>query len=348
MLCRESLTLLPFPPTARRCRNLPSGGTPPCVVPFLGEEEGKTEEKKKWGPSCCHTPGQTMMMTMLHLPTLPSLPLTFFSPPLEERAHTQRKPVYCFWLPLLTFFVLFLLLLVFVALPLLNLLEHCYSLFFVFLCMIGAYAFVRETTSASNLSLSLYFLCRKHGASVTFLEFKPRRALRPSFKPVISLSLLCCHWFVNKRVPNEKKGKGTDVGMCIACHLHEGCRFSQVWGKVCGAVCLLLVDCACPSKEAQHFREERRKMGPPLFALCAAVFFTDAMPFARGRWLQVPFLPSSLFSSPNFVSPHVLSLSTVPLVFTLLSSSSLFACSSSSFVRSLPSQLFFVYIGNTA
>lgn len=195
---------------------------------------------------------------------------------------------------------------------------------------------------------------------MTFLEFKPRRALRPSFKPVISLSLLCCHWFVNKRVPNEKKGKGTDVGMCIACHLHEGCGFSQVWGKGerCGAVCLLLVDCACPSKEAQHFGEERRKMGPPpLFTLCAAVFFTDAMPFGRGRCTSVCARASSFSSLSLFLSSFPPPTSSarmcfpvhrtpgfyilvLVLIFLLVAPAVLFEVYLVNF--------FFVYIGNTA
>lgn len=92
VLCRESLSLLPFPPTARRCRNLPSGGTPPCVVPFLGEEEGKTEEKKKMGAFLLPHPWADDDDDDAS-PPHPSLPLTFFLL-LSRSVRTHRESLY--------------------------------------------------------------------------------------------------------------------------------------------------------------------------------------------------------------------------------------------------------------
>lgn len=78
VLCRVSFPP-PIPPKRRE-------GVAICLLVgprrvwchFLGKRRGR-REKKKWGPSCCHTPGQTMMMMMLHLPTPPFPPHFFFS-----------------------------------------------------------------------------------------------------------------------------------------------------------------------------------------------------------------------------------------------------------------------------
>lgn len=137
MLCSSRVSLppprSPLPETARRCRNfLPSDGTPPCVVPFLGEG------REIWGPSCCHTPGQMMMMTttMMLEPPLALSPSHFFFLLLLLRSlNAHILYTVSGLLPFLTPFCLFLLLLVLVALLFIALLEHCYSLP---LCMIRA------------------------------------------------------------------------------------------------------------------------------------------------------------------------------------------------------------------
>lgn len=81
-----------------------------------GGEDGR--RKKKWGPSCCHTPGQTMMMMMLHLPIPPFPSPSLFFLLLSRSVRTHRESLYTVsGFPSSSSLFCFLLLLVFVAPP---------------------------------------------------------------------------------------------------------------------------------------------------------------------------------------------------------------------------------------
>lgn len=80
------------PQTARRCRSLPSGGTPPCVVPFLGEEEGKKGEKKMGAFLLPHPWADDDDDDAS--PPHPSLPPSLFFLLLLRSVRTQRESLY--------------------------------------------------------------------------------------------------------------------------------------------------------------------------------------------------------------------------------------------------------------
>lgn len=193
-----------------------------------------------------------------------------------------------------------------------------------------------------------------------FLEFKSCRALRPSFKPLSPSAYCAATGLLTKECQTrEKRGREPTLGCVLPATYMRAAGLARCGDRGKGVWCCVLASrrlCLPPQKKL-NISERSGERWASSFTLCAAIFFTDAMPSGSGWCTSVCARASFSFPSvslfpPSFPPPASSARMCFPVhcttpgfyLFVRVFPFFYFARSSSSFVRSLPSQLYFLCI----